>query len=70
MMTDSKPTFYVILVPKNDVYELIMKYLKVEKNLTVALAQPDYRSLLSYLRLPRHFYHPARHFRPDRHSGL
>ena len=38
MMTDSKPTFYVILVPKNDVYELIMKYLKVEKNLTVVSA--------------------------------
>ena len=34
-MTDGRPTFYIILVAKNEAYELIMKYMKADKNLTV-----------------------------------
>jgi hypothetical protein len=34
IMTVGRPTFYVILVPKNDAYEFISKYLKLE-NLTL-----------------------------------
>jgi hypothetical protein len=35
IMTENRPTFYAILKAKNEAYEFIMKYMKLDKNLTV-----------------------------------
>lgn len=35
IMTEGRPTFYAILKAKNEAYEFIMKYMKLDKNLTV-----------------------------------
>ena len=37
IMTENRPTFYAILKAKNEAYEFIMKYMKLDKNLTVVL---------------------------------
>lgn len=35
LTSETRPTFYPILVSKNEVYELLLKYFAVDKNLTI-----------------------------------
>ena len=35
LTSEQKPMFYTILVSKNEAYELLLQYFKIDKNLTV-----------------------------------
>lgn len=62
IMTENRPTFYAILKAKNEAYEFIMKYMKLDKNLTVGSFYIDRRSILAHFRWFCYFYHPTTHF--------
>jgi len=60
IMTEGRPTFYAILKAKNEAYEFIMKYMKLDKNLTVGIiysrswvSTPSYLSVWLFLSFVR-----------------
>ena len=64
LMTDKNPKFYVILLAKNEAYELLLKYVKLDKNLTVSSTdRQDCGHVLADLRLACHFAHQAGNIR-------
>lgn len=66
IMTEDRPTFYAILKAKNEAYEFIMKYMKLDKNLTVGLFLiSDCWSLFPYLRRFGYFDHQTTHLRTN-----
>lgn len=70
IMTENRPTFYAILKAKNEAYEFIMKYMKLDKNLTVGSYYLDCRSLFPHFRWFGYLYHQAAHFRSNHKAWI